>query len=146
MVQNGRVGVLSPMSSIYSMSFILTKLKQREQKINKKWATLDPSLHFGYLNHELSLKLFFLWFEPIGFPLTTMPFRLNHNLICPGPLSKGLGTNLKLLTNKNAQFHWSLHLGPLSKVAGSNSSPNSPIAIYIPPFELKKQYKQSLPT
>jgi hypothetical protein len=32
LVQNERVGVLSTMSSIYSMSFILTKLKQREQK------------------------------------------------------------------------------------------------------------------
>jgi hypothetical protein len=48
-----------------------------------------------------------------------MPCKLNHNLIClsPEPLSKGLGTILKLLTNRNAQFHWTLLLGPLSKVA-----------------------------
>jgi hypothetical protein len=48
-----------------------------------------------------------------------MPCKLNQNLIClyPEPLSKGLETNLKLLMNKNARFHWTLLLGPLSKVA-----------------------------
>jgi hypothetical protein len=50
-----------------------------------------------------------------------MPCKLNHNLICLslGPLFKGLETNLKLLTNSNAQFHWTLLFGPLSKVAFS---------------------------
>jgi hypothetical protein len=40
-------------------------------------------------------------------------------LICPGlePLSRGLGTNLKLLTNKIVRFHWTSFFGPLSKVA-----------------------------
>jgi hypothetical protein len=33
------------------------------------------------------------------------------------PLFKGLGINLKFLTNRNDQFHWTLLLGPLSKVA-----------------------------
>jgi hypothetical protein len=48
-----------------------------------------------------------------------MPCKPNHNLICLSPesLSKGLGTNLKLLTNRNAQFHWTLLLGALSTVA-----------------------------
>jgi hypothetical protein len=48
-----------------------------------------------------------------------MPCRLNHNLIDLGlgPLFKGLRTNLKLLTNSNAQFPWTLLLGPLFKVA-----------------------------
>jgi hypothetical protein len=48
-----------------------------------------------------------------------MSCKLNHNLICLGfgHLSKGLGTNLKFVTNKNVQFHWPLLLGPLSKVA-----------------------------
>jgi hypothetical protein len=48
-----------------------------------------------------------------------MPCKLNHNLICLGPesLSKSLGTNLKLLTNRNTRFHWTLLFGPLSKVA-----------------------------
>jgi hypothetical protein len=32
---------------------------EKEQK-TKKWATLDPSLHFGSPNHELSFKLLFL--------------------------------------------------------------------------------------
>jgi len=42
-----------------------------------------------------------------------MSCRLNHNLICLGlePLFKGLRTNL------NAQFHWTLLLGPLFKMA-----------------------------
>ncbi len=48
-----------------------------------------------------------------------MSYKLNHNLICldPGSLSKDLGTNLKLLIDRNAQFHWTLLLGPFSKVA-----------------------------
>jgi len=47
-----------------------------------------------------------------------MPCKLNNHLICldPEPMSKSLATNLRLLTNKNAQFHWTLLLGPLSKV------------------------------
>jgi hypothetical protein len=39
-----------------------------------------------------------------------------------GPLSKGFETNLKLLTNKNARFHWTLLLGTLSKVGLSNTA------------------------
>jgi hypothetical protein len=64
------------------------------------------------------MKLFFLS-GPIGFLSKMMSCILNHNLIClsPGPLSKGLGTNLKLLTNRNAQFHWTLLFGPLTEVA-----------------------------
>jgi hypothetical protein len=47
-----------------------------------------------------------------------MPCKLNHNLICLGlgSLSIGFETNLKLLTNRNVQFHWTLLLEPLSKV------------------------------
>jgi hypothetical protein len=53
------------------------------------------------------------------FSVQNMPWRQNHNLICHGlgPSSTGFGTNLKLLTNSNARFHWTLLLGPLSKVA-----------------------------
>jgi len=70
----------------------------------KKWATLDHSFHFGSPNYELSIKLFFLLFGPIGFPFKMMPCKLNHNLIClnPGPSSKGLGKNLKFLIDKNS--------------------------------------------
>ncbi len=44
---------------------------------------------------------------------------LGSNLICfgLGLLFKSLETNLKLLTNRNAQFHWTLLLEPLFKVA-----------------------------
>jgi hypothetical protein len=67
------------------------------------------------------LKCFF-WFRPIGFPSKMMQCGLNHNLICFGlePLSKGLRTNLKFLTNRNAWFHWTLLLGPLSKGLRTN--------------------------
>ncbi len=44
-------------------------------------------------------------------------FRFNLSLFGLGPSSKGLRTNLKLLTNKIAWIHWSLDLGPASKVA-----------------------------
>jgi hypothetical protein len=83
----------------------------------KKSATLDPILHFGSPNHELSFKLSFL-VQTNWFPSKLMPYTLNHNLICLGlrPSSKGLGTNLKLLINKNAQFHWTLLLRPLFKM------------------------------
>jgi len=43
-------------------------------------------------------------------------FSLNLPLFDLGSSSKGLGTNLKLLTNKIAWIHWSLDLGPSSKV------------------------------
>ncbi len=58
------------------------------------------------------------WFRPIDFPSKMMPCKLNQNLIClyPEPMSKVLETNLKLLTNRNAQFHWTLLLGSLSKM------------------------------
>ncbi len=41
-----------------------------------------------------------------------------------GPSSKGFGTNLKFLTNRNDRSHWTLFLGPLTKVA-----PNIEISI-----------------
>jgi hypothetical protein len=48
-----------------------------------------------------------------------IPCKLNHNMICLGSglLSKGLGTNSKLLTNRNVQFHWNPPIGPLSQMA-----------------------------
>jgi hypothetical protein len=42
-------------------------------------------------------------------------FSLNCHFLVLGPLSNGLGTNLKLSTNKIAWLHWSLNLGPSSK-------------------------------
>jgi hypothetical protein len=69
------------------------------------------------------LMSFFL-FGPIGFPSKMMPCKSQFDYFGLGPSSKGLGTNLKFLTNRNAQFHWTLFLGPLSKVA-----PNIEISI-----------------
>jgi hypothetical protein len=123
--KNGGVGVLSTMSLIHRCIFYSHKnlnnkgkRKQWKKQKTKKWATLDPRLHFGSLNHELSFKLFF-WFRPIGFPSKMMPRTLNHNLICvgPGSLFKGLGTNLKFLNNRTTWFHWTPLLGTLSTMA-----------------------------
>ncbi len=51
-----------------------------------------------------------------------MPCKLNHNIICLGPKSlfKRLGTNLKLLTNRNVRFHLTLLLGALFKSGHKN--------------------------
>jgi len=57
------------------------------------------------------------WFEPIDFLSKTGRFNFNLPLFGLGPSFKGLGTNLKLWTNKIAWIHWSLDLGPSSKVA-----------------------------
>jgi hypothetical protein len=90
-------------------------MKKKQKNKKKK----DPSLHFVSPNHELSPLSSLFRSRPIGFPSKMMPCKLNHNLICFDlePLSKGLGTNLKLLTNRKNQFHWTLLLGPLVKVA-----------------------------
>ncbi len=127
-VKNKGVGVLSTMSSIYSMSSMLTKFDQQDkrkqwkggEKKTKKWATLNSSFHLVLQSMSFPLCSFF-WSGPIGFPSKMMSCKLNHNLICLGPLSKDLGTNLKLLTKRNAQYHWTLLLGPLSKVALTHS-------------------------
>ncbi len=47
------------------------------------WTTLNPNLHFGSPNYELSFKFIF-WSKPIGFPSKMMPCRLNYNLIYLG--------------------------------------------------------------
>ncbi len=95
------------------VSSIFIEFEQQEEK--KPW-TLAYILVLQTMSSPLNC---FFWFGPIGVPSKMMPCTLNHNLICLGlgPLSKGLGTNLKFLTNRNAQFHWTLLLGPLSKVA-----------------------------
>jgi hypothetical protein len=70
-------GLLSTMSSIYSMFFILTKFEQQgfEKKQwnqeTKKMNNFNFSLHFDSPNHELSLSSFFLS-QPIDFPFKMM--------------------------------------------------------------------------
>jgi hypothetical protein len=78
---------------------------------------MDPSLHFGFQTMNSLLSSLF-WSRQFDFPSKMMPCKLNHNLICFDlePSSKGIGTNLKLWTNRNAQFHWTLLLGPLVKL------------------------------
>ncbi len=121
LVKNGGASVLSTMSSIHSMSTILNKGKKKTMKKNKKQKNEQPqTLAYTLVLQTMSSPISSFFFsKPIGFPSKMMPCKLNHNLICLGLefLSEGLGTNLKLLTNRNAQFHWTLLLGPLSKVA-----------------------------
>jgi len=77
--------------------------KKKKKKHEQPW-TLIYTLVLQTMSFPLSS---FFWFTPIGFLSKMMPCKLNHNFIClgPRPLSKGLVTNLKLLTNKNVQFH-----------------------------------------
>ncbi len=86
-------------------------------------STLVPSLILGSPNQELSFQHYFLvptnWFSPPK--QVPCKFSLNLPLFGLGPSSKGLGTNLKLLTNKIAWINWSLDLGPSSKVALKSS-------------------------
>ncbi len=69
---------------------------------------LDPSLHLGSPNHEL-----FILVQPKMVPCR---FRLYLSLFGLGPWSKGCGSNLWLSANRIALFHWTLDLGPSSKV------------------------------
>jgi hypothetical protein len=88
--------------------------ESKKQKNEQPW-TLTYTLVLQTMSYPLSS--FFFCLDQLV-PSKMMPCKLNHNLICLNlvSLSKGLGTNLKFLTNRNAQFHWTLFLGPLSKV------------------------------
>jgi hypothetical protein len=69
----------------------------------------------------------FFGLNQLIFPPNQVPCSLSLNLPHFGlrllfrPLSKGLGTNSKLLTSKIAWIHWFLDLEPSSKVAISLS-------------------------
>jgi hypothetical protein len=95
-------------------------MKNNKKLKNEQPSTLDYTLVLQIMSSHLS-SIF--WSGPIAFPFAMKPCKLNHNLIClcPGPLSKDLETNLNLLTNKNARFHWTLFLEPLSKSGPSSN-------------------------
>jgi hypothetical protein len=98
--------------SLHNMCLILEKKLSKDKKKNKeisKPSTLAYTMNLFYT--------LLIWSGPLGFPSKICQGQI-HNLICHGlgPSSIGLGTNLKLLTNRNARFHWTLLLGPLSKV------------------------------
>jgi hypothetical protein len=86
----------------------------------KNWKNEQPwTLICTFILQTMSSLLnYYFWSKPIGFPFKMMPCKLNHNIICLGPKSlfKCLGTNLKLLTNRNVRFHLTLLLGALFKV------------------------------
>ncbi len=62
------------------------------------------------------------------------PYTLYTHNIGLGPSSKGLETNLKLSTNKIAWIHWSLDLGPLSKVSLNLASRQTHVLLENMPF------------
>ncbi len=79
----------------------------------------DPSLHLGSPNHELSFELFSFWFKPVDFPskMVLCKISLNLSLFGLGPSSKGHASNFWLSAVMIVLFHWTLDLGPESKVA-----------------------------
>ncbi len=92
------------------------------------WSKLYPRVgqYLGSLAWSLVLQIrsspliehCFFGPNQLIFPPKQVPcrFSLNLPLFGLGPSFKGLGTNLKLSTNKIAWIHWSLDLGPSSKV------------------------------
>jgi hypothetical protein len=113
--------VLNPLHFFHPHKVWATRVKENNEK-EKKWK-----------NEQLWTLVYILVLPTMNSPLNSflglnqlvsskmMPCTLNHNMICLGlgPLSKGFKTNLKFLTNSNTQFHWTLPLGPLFKVAFS---------------------------
>ncbi len=105
--------------SIHNMLFILTKFEQSQKKTKKQkneqpW-TLVYTLVFQIMSSPFN---FFFWSRPNDFLSKMIPCKINHDFNClgPGPLSKSLRTKLKLLINRNASYHRTLLLKPLSKV------------------------------
>jgi hypothetical protein len=95
---------------------------ERNKKQKKEQPrTLSYILVLRIMSSSLSCFFFFFFFlcKTIGFTTQMLSFKQIHNLNCLDhrPLSKDLGTNLKLLINKTAWFHCTLLLGPLSEVA-----------------------------
>jgi hypothetical protein len=124
LVKTQRADVLLTMFSIHEHVFYphkiwatrlkIKKLKKATKKNEQPWI-LAYNLIFQTMS---SLWSSFFGSGLIGSPSKMMSCKLNHNLIClgPRPSSKVLGTNLKLLTNRNAWFHKTLLLAALSKV------------------------------
>jgi hypothetical protein len=71
------------------------KRKKKKKKKNEQPWILAYTLVLQTMSYPLSFFFFFL--DLIDFASKMMPCRQNHNWICfgHGPLSKGLGTNLK---------------------------------------------------
>jgi len=86
---------------------------------------LDPSLHLGSPNHELSFELFFLGLNRLIFLPKWWPcrFSLHLPLFGLGPSSKGHSFNLLFSANRIALLHWTLDLRSSSKVALSTTNP-----------------------
>ncbi len=120
LIKYGEVGVLSSPQSIACLPFsqnLNNKGRTKQWKRTKNKKNEEPlDLAYGLAVQTMRFRVSsFILFRPISFPSKIMPCKLNRNLNClgPRPSSKGLGTNLKFLTNNNVRFHWTLLLGPL---------------------------------
>jgi hypothetical protein len=82
---------------------------------------LDPSLHLGSPNHELSFLRSFFFFGGLNWlnlaKMLPCRFSLDLPLIGLGPSSKGHGSNFLLWANRTALFYWTLDLRRMSKAA-----------------------------
>ncbi len=97
------------------------------------------------IRSSLFSTIFLVWTN--WFSLQKVPCRFSLNLLLFGlrPSCKGLGTNLKLSTNKIAWICWSLNLGPLSKVTFrlliiALNNPHYQIVLYINGVPKKKHF------
>jgi len=137
LVKNWGACLLSTISSIHSMFSIVClpfsqnlsnkgkrKHSEKEPEKKKKKQRNEQPWTLAYTLVLQKLNSFKLWLlvQTNRFSLQNDAIKLNHNLICfsPEPSSKGLGTNVKLLTNTKAWCHWTLLLETLSKVALSS--------------------------
>jgi hypothetical protein len=87
-----------PVETYYNLVVRWTTTELPKFQLGKLSATLDEGLVSNFLRTNLD------------------SFEANCILFGLGPSFKGLGTNLKLSTNKIAWIHWFLDLGPSSKV------------------------------
>jgi hypothetical protein len=68
--------------------------------------------------------------------MVSCKWHLNLISIGVGSSSKGLGSNLWLLTNKNAPFRWTLDLGPRTLVSSGHK-----FLLMLPNFVSRSKYK-----
>jgi hypothetical protein len=114
------IGLRPPLDQGRGSNFLATNLDWFEANwILESDHTWVPRTIPGSPNQELSILALFFDPNQLIFPPKLVPcrFSLNLPLFGLGPSSIGLGINLKLSTNKIAWIHWSLDLGPSSKVA-----------------------------
>ncbi len=119
-LKNGMVGgcalnnvFLHPWNVFHSCTISMSRtsekktLKNNEKQWKKQPWTLAYILVLQTMSSPLSSTF---WFRPTQFPSKMVPYRCHLNLasIGLGSSSKGLGSNLWFLTNRNVPFCWTL--------------------------------------